>query len=742
MNTHAIGIDFGTSKTLVSHINPQTGHPETIRLGRGGDLIPTTIFIDSAGRFSFGDDADDMIEDISGTYLRGVKMQLGSDTPVHMYLASNGDCRQLTAKDLVREYLLYIRQQVEKLVYQGESVTRATITRPVNFSPAQCQELQQAAIAAGFKHVEFTTEPEAAGLAYCRLNAAHAFARNALVVDWGGGTLDFALVTRSHDSVRTHGHLTDGDMEMGGEKFDEILWNYAVESLKSHGVTTLNPVSQLPRVRRSKELLSSRQEVILRLSQENGACPPLALSRETFNLMIAAYIDKAAQKLHSLLSRIPSEHQPEMLLLVGGSSQIPLIKEKLEEACGLPAYMWHYSREAVALGAALWSYVPPTPEEKIQHERNKARIELNRRGIEPDEYDTNLLRAAGKGDIAFIQLLLSAGTDINATGNNLETALYEAVYSGNMECIVFLTEINDIDINKADNTGCTPLILAAASGNTQCVDLLLSKPDIKVNQTDNHGRSALFVACQTGHAECVKKLVSAKGINVNLQTENKLSPLHIATYLCHSECVRELLAAPHIQVNLPEESGGTPLILLMMPNEETKQQNKLECLRTLLQCAEVNINATAYNGNTPLVIAAMSGYHLLVRELCKTQHIDINKKGNNDTTALGAAILANHVKCVSELLQAPAINVNLKCNDCTPLYIAEQMGHNECADLLRAKLNSEKQAHQQQPTPSQPQRRPSGSDLAGCSSEFAGCLKWIAWGFLLHLPMWLMKSCD
>jgi len=361
MHSHAIGIDFGTSKTLVSHINPQTGHPETIRLGRGGDLIPTTIFIDSDGRFSFGDDADDMIEDISGTYLRGFKMQLGSDTPVHMYLAPNGDFRQLTAKDLVGEYLLYIRQQVKKLVYQGEPVTRATITRPVNFSPAQCQELQQAALAAGFEHVEFTTEPEAAGLAYCRLNAAHAFARNALVVDWGGGTLDFALVTRSHDSVRTHGHLTDGDMEMGGEKFDEILWNYAVESLKSHGVTTLNPVSQLPRVRRSKELLSSRQEVALRLSHENGACPPLELSRETFNSMIAAYIDKAAQKLHGLLSRIPAEHQPEMLLLVGGSSQIPLIKETLEEACGLPAYMWHYSREAVALGAALWNHVEQKP---------------------------------------------------------------------------------------------------------------------------------------------------------------------------------------------------------------------------------------------------------------------------------------------------------------------------------------------------------------------------------------------
>ncbi|MDO5470228.1 MAG: Hsp70 family protein [Akkermansia sp.] len=346
---HTIGIDFGTTKTLVSHIHPQTGHPAPLRLGRGSDYLPTSIYVDTAGRLFFGDDAEDMIEEPSGCYLRGFKMQLGSAAPLHMYL-NNGKPCILTAKELVKEYLRHIREQVQQLVYHGEPVTTATITRPVKFSPAQCEELKQAAHDAGFDTVEFTTEPEAAGLAFCRMNAAQAFKRSALIVDWGGGTLDFALVTREGDTIHTHSTLTDGDTTMGGEKFDELLWNYAAHMVK----TSLNPITQLPKIRRGKEQLSTKEDIWLRLSCENGTCPPLHMSREDFNVLISPHIDKAVRKIQNLVQRIPTENRPEMLLLVGGSCKIPLIKERLENASKLPARGWHYSREAVAIGASLW----------------------------------------------------------------------------------------------------------------------------------------------------------------------------------------------------------------------------------------------------------------------------------------------------------------------------------------------------------------------------------------------------
>lgn len=365
MKELSIGIDFGTYKTLVSHVNPQTGHAETLRLGRGNDYLPTTIFVDKDGNVNFADEADDLLEGTDGCYLRGFKMNLGSPTPLHVYL-KGGQPRMLTAKELVKDYLHYIRTQVEELVYHGQPITTATITRPVKFSPAQCEELRQAALEAGFNSVTFTTEPEAAGLAFCRLNAAQAFKRSALIVDWGGGTLDFALVTRSKDSISTHSNLTDGETT-GGENFDEKLWTLAEQTVKNQGVTRLNPITQLPRVRRAKEQLSSREQVTLRLSYEGGTCPPLPLTRTNFNNLIAEDINRAAEKVKGLLARIPTEHKPEMLLLVGGSSRIPLIKEKLEAACELPAYSWHYSREAVAIGAALWGSAPPVYSVELIH---------------------------------------------------------------------------------------------------------------------------------------------------------------------------------------------------------------------------------------------------------------------------------------------------------------------------------------------------------------------------------------
>ena len=365
---HTIGIDFGTTKTLVARIHTESGWARTVRLGRGTDAIPSSVFITDDGKLHFGDSAEDRIQNNDGWYIRGFKMRLGSSIPVHTTMTEEGELRKYSAKLLTCEYLRYIKNKTEELVFMGEPVTAAIITRPVNFSPAQCEELRQAAVEAGFNKVDFTTEPEAAGLAFCTLNAAKAFTRSALIVDWGGGTLDFALVTREDGKICTHASLTDGDTTMGGERFDDKLWAHVCTQLKTQGVENLHHTAMLPRVRQSKELLSSEQTTTLYLSSRDGVCPPIPLTRETFNGLIEQEVDIAAQKVLELLKRIPASQAPEMLLLVGGSSRIPLIRTKLEQVCKLPALAWHFSHEAVALGAALWANANsqqnfiPTPE--------------------------------------------------------------------------------------------------------------------------------------------------------------------------------------------------------------------------------------------------------------------------------------------------------------------------------------------------------------------------------------------
>lgn len=85
---HTIGIDFGTTKTLVSRIVAETGRPETVRLGQGKDHITTSVFIMDTGEMVFGDEADDRMADPDGVYLRGFKMSLGSNTPLHVQMNS------------------------------------------------------------------------------------------------------------------------------------------------------------------------------------------------------------------------------------------------------------------------------------------------------------------------------------------------------------------------------------------------------------------------------------------------------------------------------------------------------------------------------------------------------------------------------------------------------------------------------------------------------------------------------
>ena len=357
MKTYAIGIDFGTTKTLVSYYDDKSGRTELVRLGRGHDDMPTTVYVSPNGDMQFGEDADDMSEINPEGYCRGFKMKLGRSVPV---LVCGQSRKKYTAYDLTRYFLEYIRKQVENEVFMGNRVTKAVITRPVMFSPVQCDELTRAAYDAGFADVKLVTEPEAAGYAFCTLSPSEAFNGNALIVDWGGGTLDLAIVSREGERVTVHREYVEGDLNMGGEVFDEKLWNEIVKRMKMSGGPNLEQEDigvqnrMLRQIRQAKEVLSKNDRFNLRLSGGGRACPAQGLSRNEFEGLIRADVEKAAGLVQRLMASIRGRSlQPELLLLVGGTSQIPLIASTLQYITGLPCKKWNKSREAVSLGAGL-----------------------------------------------------------------------------------------------------------------------------------------------------------------------------------------------------------------------------------------------------------------------------------------------------------------------------------------------------------------------------------------------------
>lgn len=361
MGKCVLGIDFGTTKTMAAWVNPKTGHHEVINLGEEHNYIPTTVYVEDDERLLFGEAADDSAVMQPDRYCRGFKMKLGTGAPALMVFNA-GKPQTYTARRLTALFLKHVKELCErKAVF--ETVDSVVITRPVNFSPAQEEELREAAEEAGFTDICFITEPEAAGFAFCALSPEVAFSNKALIVDWGGGTLDMAVVERSGEKVKLSGEHTAGDNNMGGEAYDSFLWDYACAAVPSLlGESRAGQYAAQAQLRKTKEVLSKRENRRVQFSLSSGV-QELNVKRADFENLIKETVGKAALQAKKLLDNSSrQEIAPEMLLLVGGTSRIPLIQRQMATDTGLPAREWQFAREAVAIGAALWQNQESKPD--------------------------------------------------------------------------------------------------------------------------------------------------------------------------------------------------------------------------------------------------------------------------------------------------------------------------------------------------------------------------------------------
>lgn len=344
---NAIGIDFGTTKTMVSYLNPATGKAELVRLGRDRDSIPTTVHVDEAGAFLFGEDADDQIEADPEGYCRAFKLHLGESDSIIPRV-------EATAEELTRRFLRHVKEECEQNVFHGEPIDTATITVPVSFSPARMASLKQAAETGGFSKVSFLPEPEAAGTAFLRDNPADKFSR-ALVLDWGGGTLDIAIISRDEDgAIHADRHCVEGRDDVGGEEIDRgLLVNLDAMWENAYGVSLLSSEENEPKLLREAEKVKiglSRKEVV----PFWRAPKKIEVSRDYFNRIIVELVDEATNLVNSALSKNKARgnQEPEAILLIGGTSQMPVIRKAMESNFpNLRVLSWHHSHEAVALGA-------------------------------------------------------------------------------------------------------------------------------------------------------------------------------------------------------------------------------------------------------------------------------------------------------------------------------------------------------------------------------------------------------
>ena len=361
MNPIYLGIDFGTTKTLVSRYDTRKDMPRPVRLGRGIDYVPTSVFMEKDGCFYFGADADDQSVAAPRNYRRAFKLDIGTSTYL-LSVRTEKERQRFTAADLTQKFLEYILQQCAEKSYPCD---RAVVTRPVDFSPLQEKQLQEAAMSAGLKKIIFITEPEAAGYAY-RMESPDTTWQNALVVDWGGGTLDMALVSQSGNELHANKRYRAG-ISCGGENFDDALRLLATQIIRSGSDASILKEDEMDlswiynsrrKFRKEKELLSEQSSRILRLVSHDGIpYQPVKLNRQDFEIGIMPELQRAAKMAKDLIASIEERSlKPEFILLVGGSSQIPAVKRILEQETGLKCRTFDQGNEAVSLGAALYAH--------------------------------------------------------------------------------------------------------------------------------------------------------------------------------------------------------------------------------------------------------------------------------------------------------------------------------------------------------------------------------------------------
>ena len=351
-----IGIDFGTTKTLASRWEHRNQRPVPIRLGRGTDEMPTTVHVDRTGNYTFGEDAEDQRVCEPGGYFPRIKRELERPTT---HTLPTGQIA--TSIDLIASFLGNVRIRIEEL---HGSVGHTVITIPALYLAAARADLKAAAVRAGFEDFVLLEEPIAGGSAFLYDAATSFSGRNFAVFDWGGGTLDLAIIERNGGALKAYPDLIGGDPELGGEDIDDLIGVAISKELSLRGMRPLERQPDDIQIRAigalvvCKQLLSRKQSHIFRLNLLDGTgqmgSVEFEWTRKQFEDFIVDEVGKAITQLTRLLAKSRSAGvKVDAVLLIGGTSEIPYVKQRIEEATQLTALRYDYGQSAVGLGAML-----------------------------------------------------------------------------------------------------------------------------------------------------------------------------------------------------------------------------------------------------------------------------------------------------------------------------------------------------------------------------------------------------
>lgn len=354
---YAIGIDLGTTNSLVSIV--RSGMAKTLADEQGRHLLPSVVHYCKEGMRTVGHEAaaktlSDPLNTLSSVKRllgrgSGELKTLGNEMPYDFEVDGIGMAKIKTAVGLVSpveasaEILRSLVSRAESNT--GSSIDGAVITVPAYFDEAQRQATKDCATLAGVKVLRLLNEPTAAAIAYGLENSNEGII---VVFDLGGGTFDVSILKLSRGVFEVL--ATGGDSALGGDDFDHSIaeWLYGQTGLDR----SLSPKEQrllLETSKAAKEELTKSDRVDIDVLDWHGT-----LTIEIFNEMVQTLVDKTIRACRRALRDANiAKNEINNVVLVGGSTRMPIIKEKVEQFFGLEPMTRLDPDRVVAMGAAL-----------------------------------------------------------------------------------------------------------------------------------------------------------------------------------------------------------------------------------------------------------------------------------------------------------------------------------------------------------------------------------------------------
>ena len=364
-----IGIDLGTSNSCVAVMDG--GEPRVITNKEGSRTTPSIVAY-SNGEILVGSPAKRQAVTNPRNTIYSAKRFVGmrfdsiqkeaSAMPYEVRRSDKGMCEivvdgKMIAPQVVSAQVL-VNMKTAAEAYLGEEVTRAVITVPAYFDDSQRQATRDAGKIAGLEVERIINEPTAAALAY-GLNKGED--KKILVYDLGGGTFDVSVLEIGDGVIEVIS--TNGDTHLGGDDIDNIVIDWLVDNFKKeNGVDLRSESMVMQRLReaaeRAKIELSSAPQTNINLPfiTADSAGPKhlqLDLTRSSFEIMIDDLVSKTLQPLANALADANlSQDDIDEIVLVGGSTRIPIVRQKVEDFFGKSVSNSVNPDEVVALGAA------------------------------------------------------------------------------------------------------------------------------------------------------------------------------------------------------------------------------------------------------------------------------------------------------------------------------------------------------------------------------------------------------